>query len=75
MHAQMCSASGGVCLCTVAPYALCAIRLRLYLCVLRERECVSVFVLARAGEFETGFDRGGQTREHARLLRSGECAA
>ena len=27
-------------------------------------------ISARKGEFETGFDRGGQTREHAMLAKS-----
>jgi peptide chain release factor subunit 3 len=27
-------------------------------------------VSARKGEFETGFDRGGQTREHATLAKT-----
>ncbi len=32
---------------------------------------VGVLVIsARKGEFETGFDRGGQTREHAMLART-----
>src|SRR5260370_27006279 len=32
---------------------------------------ISVLVIsARRGEFETGFDRGGQTREHITLLRT-----
>ena len=32
---------------------------------------VAVLVIsARKGEFETGFDRGGQTREHAQLART-----
>lgn len=32
---------------------------------------VGVLVIsARKGEFETGFDRGGQTREHAMLAKT-----
>ena len=31
--------------------------------------CVQV-ISARKGEFETGFDRGGQTREHAMLAKT-----
>jgi peptide chain release factor subunit 3 len=35
---------------------------------------ISVFeykvISARRGEFETGFERGGQTREHAILVRT-----
>lgn len=32
---------------------------------------VAVLVIsARKGEFETGFDRGGQTREHAMLAKT-----
>ena len=27
-------------------------------------------ISARKGEFETGFDRGGQTREHAMLVKT-----
>lgn len=27
-------------------------------------------ISARKGEFETGFDRGGQTREHAMLAKT-----
>lgn len=27
-------------------------------------------ISARKGEFETGFDRGGQTREHALLAKT-----
>lgn len=27
-------------------------------------------ISARRGEFETGFDRGGQTREHAMLVKT-----
>ncbi len=27
-------------------------------------------ISARQGEFETGFDRGGQTREHAMLAKT-----
>jgi peptide chain release factor subunit 3 len=27
-------------------------------------------ISARKGEFETGFERGGQTREHAMLVKS-----
>jgi peptide chain release factor subunit 3 len=32
---------------------------------------VAVLVIsARKGEFETGFEKGGQTREHARLVKT-----
>ena len=32
---------------------------------------VGIFVIsARRGEFETGFERGGQTREHAMLCKT-----
>ena len=31
--------------------------------------CVQV-ISARRGEFETGFERGGQTREHAMLVKT-----
>ena len=32
---------------------------------------VAVLVIAaRKGEFETGFERGGQTREHAQLAKT-----
>ena len=32
---------------------------------------IAVLVIsARKGEFETGFDRGGQTREHAMLAKT-----
>jgi peptide chain release factor subunit 3 len=30
-------------------------------------------ISARKGEFETGFDRGGQTREHAMLAKTAGC--
>ena len=33
-----------------------------------------LIISARKGEFETGFERGGQTREHALLAKTlGEC--
>lgn len=40
-------------------------------CCTRERlaSCLRV-VLAVQGEFETGFERGGQTREHAQLAKT-----
>ena len=38
-------------------------------------DCVKVMIplqviSARRGEFETGFERGGQTREHAMLVKT-----
>ena len=35
-----------------------------------QADCGILVVNSVAGEFETGLDKGGQTREHARLLRS-----
>jgi elongation factor 1 alpha-like protein len=35
-----------------------------------QADCGVLVVNSIAGEFETGLDKGGQTREHARLLRS-----
>ena len=35
-----------------------------------QADCGVLVVNSVAGEFETGLDKGGQTREHARLLRS-----
>lgn len=32
--------------------------------------CFSQVISARKGEFETGFERGGQTREHALLAKT-----
>jgi peptide chain release factor subunit 3 len=32
--------------------------------------CILQVISARKGEFETGFDRGGQTREHAMLAKT-----
>lgn len=31
---------------------------------------LSQVISARKGEFETGFERGGQTREHAMLVKT-----
>lgn len=36
---------------------------------LNKKICFQV-ISARKGEFETGFDRGGQTREHAMLAKT-----
>jgi elongation factor 1 alpha-like protein len=35
-----------------------------------EADCALLVVDATTGEFEAGFDRGGQTREHLILVRS-----
>jgi elongation factor 1 alpha-like protein len=35
-----------------------------------QADCALLFVDASKGEFEAGFDRGGQTREHLLLVRS-----
>ena len=35
-----------------------------------ERQCCLQVISARRGEFETGFERGGQTREHAMLVKT-----
>ena len=35
-----------------------------------QADCAALVVSARLGEFEAGFERGGQTREHALLVRS-----
>uniref|UniRef100_A0A2A4K585 Uncharacterized protein n=1 Tax=Heliothis virescens TaxID=7102 RepID=A0A2A4K585_HELVI len=35
-----------------------------------QADCAVLVISARKGEFETGFDRGGQTREHAMLAKS-----
>ena len=32
--------------------------------------CWFQVIAARKGEFETGFERGGQTREHAQLAKT-----
>ena len=32
-----------------------------------------LLISARKGEFETGFERGGQTREHAQLAKASGC--
>jgi len=32
--------------------------------------CCMQVISARRGEFETGFERGGQTREHAMLVKT-----
>jgi peptide chain release factor subunit 3 len=32
--------------------------------------CLFQVISARKGEFETGFERGGQTREHAQLAKT-----
>ena len=37
-----------------------------YICVVVVLQVIS----ARKGEFETGFERGGQTREHAMLVKT-----
>ncbi|KAF9186148.1 translation termination factor GTPase eRF3 [Haplosporangium sp. Z 767] len=36
-----------------------------------QADCAVLVISARKGEFETGFDNGGQTREHAQLAKSG----
>jgi len=33
-------------------------------------QCLSQVISARKGEFETGFEKGGQTREHAMLVKT-----
>jgi elongation factor 1 alpha-like protein len=35
-----------------------------------QADCAILVVNGTRGEFETGFDAGGQTREHAMLIRS-----
>jgi len=35
-----------------------------------QADCAALVVSARVGEFEAGFERGGQTREHALLVKS-----
>lgn len=35
-----------------------------------QADCAALVVSARLGEFEAGFERGGQTREHALLVKS-----
>lgn len=43
----------------------------LYYCVGAAQADVAILVVnATTGEFESGFDAGGQTREHAMLIRS-----
>ena len=41
-------------------------------CVTESRVCYRLLqvISARRGEFETGFERGGQTREHAMLVKT-----
>ncbi|ORZ18390.1 P-loop containing nucleoside triphosphate hydrolase protein [Lobosporangium transversale] len=36
-----------------------------------QADCAVLVISARKGEFETGFENGGQTREHAQLAKSG----
>ena len=38
--------------------------------VLKELVFIFQVISARRGEFETGFERGGQTREHAMLVKT-----
>jgi peptide chain release factor subunit 3 len=35
-----------------------------------QADIAALVISARKGEFETGFERGGQTREHALLVKS-----
>src|SRR6478672_1956418 len=45
--------------------------MRVLLLHLREQADVGILVIsARRGEFETGFEKGGQTREHALLAKT-----
>lgn len=41
-----------------------------HLCMLKEYHFFFQVISARKGEFETGFERGGQTREHAMLAKT-----
>lgn len=40
------------------------------ICGANQADCAILVVDATRGEFESGFDQGGQTREHALLVRS-----
>lgn len=40
------------------------------ICGANQADCAILVVDATRGEFETGFEQGGQTREHALLVRS-----
>lgn len=41
-----------------------------HLILLHKAEYFLQVISARKGEFETGFERGGQTREHAMLVKT-----
>ena len=49
---------------------LCVLMFILHLCMLMEQHLPFQVISARKGEFETGFERGGQTREHAMLAKT-----
>lgn len=58
--------------CTADPFPLAAFS---FLCLSVVQGAVQadvgiLVISARKGEFETGFDRGGQTREHALLAKT-----
>lgn len=48
----------------------CACMSNLSLCIMIQADVAILVVDATTGEFEAGFEAGGQTREHAILVRS-----